>query len=342
MKVSGELKSRAFLKLASGRWAWGEGPFSAHPRPLDGQACFYVNDFGLKDPYPWKRPARFEILNDQDFLAARTPPGGGPSIDWRPLGIENFERHFQALQKEIDGGRLRKGVPYVFEEGLCADPRQLQAWMIQRLGRLPDTLTGYGWFEANAGFMGATPELLFQVHDSTLETMALASSRPKGRGEELLSDPKELSEHRMVVEDLQTQLRGLGPVKVGATSLLELPAIVHLHTPLSVELQAPPDYSSLLRIFHPTAALGAFPRGEAADTWLRSLEGAEGRGSFGAPFGFVSENGEARFVVAIRQIQVEADRLRVGSGCGVLAESRLEKEWNELAIKRDSVKSLFL
>jgi anthranilate/para-aminobenzoate synthase component I len=46
-------------------------------------------------------------------------------------------------------------------------------------------------------------------------------------------------------------------------------------------------------------------------------------------------------LVAIRNVQWHGDTVRVGSGAGLLPESRLEREFEELRQKRDQVKALF-
>ena len=63
--------------------------------------------------------------------------------------------------------------------------------------------------------------------------------------------------------------------------------------------------------------------------------------AFGAPFGIERENRSAMALVAIRNVQWNGDRVRVGSGAGLLPESQLEREFEELRQKRDQVKALF-
>ncbi len=47
----------AFFRLPDGRAWMGEGPFMESAAPA-ASPCFYVNDFALSDPKPWKTPAR--------------------------------------------------------------------------------------------------------------------------------------------------------------------------------------------------------------------------------------------------------------------------------------------
>ena len=69
------------------------------------------------------------------------------------------------------------------------------------------------------------------------------------------------------------------------------------------------------------------------------------RGAFGAPFGIrlAGDTGDVdRCVVAIRCIQWADDRVRLATGGGVVAGSRLEAEWQELAHKRNAVREMLL
>ena len=66
----------------------------------------------------------------------------------------------------------------------------------------------------------------------------------------------------------------------------------------------------------------------------------------GEPVAVVTTSGTAAAellpaLVAIRNLQFTRDSIRVGSGAGLLPESRLEREFDELRQKREQVKALF-
>jgi menaquinone-specific isochorismate synthase len=101
------------------------------------------------------------------------------------------------------------------------------------------------------------------------------------------------------------------------------------------------SFFEMIRRLHPTAALGVWPRTEAGERWLREADRGVKRRTFGAPFGLEREDHSALALVAIRNLQLSGDKIRVGSGAGLLAESRLEREFDELREKREQVKALF-
>ena len=97
----------------------------------------------------------------------------------------------------------------------------------------------------------------------------------------------------------------------------------------------------MVRRLHPTAALGVWPRNEAGERWLREADRGVNRGGFGAPFGLEREDRCALALVGIRNIEWSDRSIRIGSGAGIIAESRLELEVEELRQKREQVKALF-
>ena len=208
---------------------------------------------------------------------------------------------------------------------------------------LPPGMWAYGYSYQNHGMAGATPEMLFQAEARGYRTMALAGTRPVTRADELLRDPKELLEHRMVVDDIVRRLAPFGNIEVGPLGTLRLPKIAHLMTPIFFAESTPEkmSFSEMVRRLHPTAALGASPRNEAAERWLREADRGVKRRTFGAPFGLEREDRSALALVAIRNVQWQGEHVRVGSGAGLIAESRLDRELDELREKREQVKALF-
>jgi menaquinone-specific isochorismate synthase len=209
---------------------------------------------------------------------------------------------------------------------------------------LPPGLRAYGYSYAQHGMVGATPELLFEAEAHGYRTMALAGTRPVARAEELLADAKERREHRFVVDDIVRRLAPFGNIEVGPLGLLRLPNIAHLMTPIFFAESGGAEkmsFAEMVRRLHPTAALGVSPRTPAGERWLREADRGVKRRTFGAPFGIEREDRSALAVVAIRNVQWSGERVRVGSGAGLLPESQLERELDELRQKRDQVKALF-
>ena len=196
-------------------------------------------------------------------------------------------------------------------------------------------------FEPQAGhaFVGATPELLVSVKDGRARSMALAASTGRGAtttedehlASELLNDPKEVFEHRVVSERLTERLGTLGDVETGEIGLLKLHNIQHLYTPVSARLEAVKSVLPVVEKLHPTPALGGEPR-DLAETLIGDLE-PQPRGWYGAPIGFIGRDLDGAFSVAIRSAVLQQERAWLFSGAGIVPDSVPDKEWRETALK---------
>ncbi|HVR42149.1 MAG TPA: chorismate-binding protein [Thermoanaerobaculia bacterium] len=329
----------ALIQLAPGRFLLGWGPFRHLPSPDPLLPSFYLNDYFLDAETPWKIPDSWEIV-ERGELGSRLGGPQPPAIDWQPLDDVSFQSLFRSAHSALARGEFGKIVPIMFQTGVVreGDPA---AYLVERLAMLPPEMWAYAYRIGEEGMAGASPETLFTLGEGLVETMAVAGTRGLDRVRELADDPKEREEHELVVRDLEQQLRDLGRVEVSPTTVVELPTLAHLVTLVSVRPRSMPSFEEVVRRLHPTAALGSSPRNEAARQWLRNADRGIGRGTFGAPFGVLFEDRSAICLVAIRNVAWNGERVRIGSGAGVLVESTLENERKELKRKRDQVRALF-
>jgi isochorismate synthase EntC len=334
----------AFVQTAPDRVFVGWGPFEQLPFRRAERPAFYVTDFFLDDVSPWRHPTTWEELTFEE-LVSRFPEGDTPEIEWEPPSLADFTRLFDSAQEAMSRGDFHKIVPVLFENGRFT--KKDGSWwrfFFSKLIALPPGLRAYGYSHNKHGMVGATPEVLFQAEVHGYQTMALAGTRPVLRATELLSDPKERREHRFVVDDIVRRLSPFGNVEIGPLGLLLLPQLAHLMTPIFFAENGGNEkmsFAEMVRRLHPTAALGVSPRTPLGERWLREADRGVKRRTFGAPFGIEREDRSALALVAIRNVQWHGDAVRVGSGAGMLPESRLEREFEELRQKRDQVKSLF-
>jgi isochorismate synthase EntC len=337
------MRDFAFVQTAPGRAFVGWGPFEQLPFRRPERPAFYVSDFFLDDVHPWRHPAEWEELSF-DELAARFDVDEAPEVEWQPPAIEEFTPLFDSARAAMARGDFSKIVPVVFENGRFTRRGQWWSHFLRLLGALPAGLHAYGYSHHDHGMIGATPELLFQAEAHGYRTMALAGTRPVARAEELLVDRKERREHRLVVDDIVRRLAPFGNVEIGPIGLLRLPGIAHLMTPIFFAEAGGSEkmsFAEMIRRLHPTAALGVSPRTPAGERWLREADRGVKRRTFGAPFGIERPDRSALALVAIRNVQWTGERIRIGSGVGLLPESRLDREFDELRQKRDQVKALF-
>ncbi len=190
-------------------------------------------------------------------------------------------------------------------------------------------------------FYGATPELLAQVNNCTLSTVALAGSIKRGQtpaedealGLQLLNTPKEQIEHAHVVEAIQENLEPLvSNLRVDTPpGLCRLSNIQHIQTPIEGDLSGPCDTLRVVEALHPTPALGGRPRRIA----LPIINESEpvSRGWYGAPIGWLDHRNNGMFAVAIRSAVSVGHQAQLFAGAGIVAESEPDKEWRETQLK---------
>jgi len=327
------------LEYAPGRLVVGAGPLDPRPcRSASALAC-YAPDFFLADARPWLHPAAWrETTRDalRDALGRARPP----RVVWEAPDAAGYSARFATLMDRIRAGTLSKAVPVILERGTWQVPaddavRGLVRHALEASG--PSFI--YAAWTATSGMVGASPEVLFVREDpGRVESVAMAGTYPDARAADLAGDPKEAREHASVVDDIVTALGPVGTVSVGAREILRLPGMAHLKTDIAVTVTAPVDFGTIVRALHPTAALGVAPRAAGLDL-LASLGPAD-RGRFGAPFGIEWPDGRAHVVVAIRNVQWTGRTVTLGAGAGIIAESLLEREWEELRLKRTAVKDM--
>ena len=325
-----------WLARRDGTVVVGHGPFEAVGAPPAGGVAFFVSDFGLASDVPWRVPARCEVMGAAEFREAALAGAADVEISWQVPDASDFAVVFQEILEAIQRGEFEKTVPVVTEHGFARGAPGRHVATAMACQQMP--LRSYGWLDGGEGFAGATPELLFALDGLSLETMALAGTARSEDLDAFAVDEKEIREHEFVAGTLIEKLSKLGEVDRRARETLDLGPIVHFHSPIHVRLDAAADAGVLIRLLHPTPALGPLPRTAATlarlGEWRRRLGAPD---SFGAPFG-VWQDGRFEAIVAIRGIWWQANALRLPAGCGVIEPSRLVNEWRELRLKREAVR----
>lgn len=308
---------------------WGQPVKAA--RPDAEHPSFYAPDFFLSDPQPWRVYPQTAAVSP-DALAQLLPGAGGHPRAWQTFDDAAFARTFERVQYLLGRGDLLKAVPAVFEHSAGALTAAERERALRAAANLPAGLMPYGCWDADGGMIGASPEILFEDDGVEIHTMAVAGTARAGAApEEILDDPKERDEHRFVLEDLERQLAPIGRVTRGATRLWRIGMLSHLRTDLRVMPGRRIAFEELVARLHPTPAVGTAPR----DDWRKQVAAldAEPRGRFAAPFGLLLPGGQARCLVAIRNVQWDRTEARCGAGCGLLPASRAAREAEELRLK---------
>ncbi|MFN2504036.1 MAG: isochorismate synthase MenF [Acidimicrobiales bacterium] len=191
------------------------------------------------------------------------------------------------------------------------------------------------------GFVGASPELLVRRRGGRVWSRPMAGSVERGGSSAddrrltsaLRSSPKELDEHRFVVEDVRRRLDPLcRSISVNGPQVVGLSSVTHLATSVAGRLRSPPPSAlALAGHLHPTPAVGGQPRDVALAT-IAELEGFD-RGLYAGPVGWVDSRGDGDWAVALRCASVDGRRAVLSAGAGIVAGSDPDAEWAETQAK---------
>ncbi|MBS2130213.1 isochorismate synthase [Burkholderia thailandensis] len=196
-------------------------------------------------------------------------------------------------------------------------------------------------------FVGATPERLVRVAHGHAQTHALAGTIARGDdrdhdralGAQLMASAKERLEHALVVDAIRDALAPLSrTIDVPAEpSLLRLPRLQHLSTPIAATLNADATLLQAVAALHPTPAVAGYPRAAALEH-IRAHEGFD-RGWYAGPIGWIDAHGNGDFVVALRSALISAGACRLFAGCGIVAESEPAREYRETNLKLSGMRA---
>ena len=261
---------------------------------------------------------------------------------------EQFERIVAEAVDAIDRGELAKVV--LARQVAVALRASLDVpALLRRWSRLEPACSVFSMPTAEGQFVGASPELLVERSEGRLRSRPLAGTtgRPPGenseaRSAELLDSPKDVSEHRLVVEAITDALRPLSHDLEAPSrpELVELRSMTHLGTDIAGALDERADGSiphvlELLAALHPTPAVGGVPAGPARAMIDRLEPG--GRGTYAGPVGFVDAAGDGRWVVGIRSMTVRDRDAQLAAGVGIVEGSIPRAERIEADLKLNAV-----
>ena len=194
---------------------------------------------------------------------------------------------------------------------------------------------------------GASPETLVKLEDGILHTFPLAGTRPRGKTEEedlllekeLLSDPKELAEHNMLVDLGRNDIGKIskfGTVEVEKFHVVERYShVMHIGSTVRGEIRDDKDALDAIASILPAGTLSGAPKIRAAQL-INDLEDNK-RGIYGGGIGYIDFSGNMDICIAIRIAYKKNNRVFVRSGAGIVADSVPEKEYEETLNKAAAV-----
>lgn len=308
--------------------------FTKHAKTSFYLKDFFSNEYIQYIPRETIRVSKKELIESLEQIQP---------VSFISTGTEDqlYERDFASLSQSF-GLSLDKVVLISREEFKANNFSSAKLNLFQRSLRFGAGFS-YGFWNEDYGIVGSTPEVLYSLEQNKLNTFALAGTAKKGQEEELLHSDKDRHEHDLVIRDLEEKLsRFSKTIDIGATHIIGFKDIIHMRTDIEAELKAETDLAELTSLLSPTAALGGYPK-ERALKFLLNTEYYKKYPErfFGSAFGVISEELN-QFVVMIRNVQWKNKTFFIESGGGVVPESHLSKELEEINWKRSVIRSHYL
>ena len=322
-------------------------------------------------PFPvayWYEPSTFAILDHWEqilYLSANTTAGldelvlklaHSNPIDNDSLKIQTSSNsslepptglHFstseaqyqQAIiqaQKYIQAGDI-------FQTNLSlrfSSQTNLDSWQIyQRLQKInPSPFASY-WQTPWGSMMSCSPERLVQLQQQQATTRPIAGTRKRGQNldrdcqlaTELLTNPKEIAEHIMLVDLERNDLGRVcrwGSVKVDELLSIERYShVMHLVSNVTGELDPQFDSIDLIRAMFPGGTITGCPKVRCMEI-IAELEPFP-RNLFYGSCGYLDRRGHLDLNILIRTLLYHEGTVWGQVGAGIVADSHPQQEWRE-------------
>ena len=191
--------------------------------------------------------------------------------------------------------------------------------------------------------LGSSPEILVRLVDGEVTIRPIAGTRPRGKNSkddkrltnELLNDPKELSEHLMLLDLGRNDVGKVSKANsVKVTEKFKVEKYSHVMHIVSNVVGKQKNKLSLFETF-----LSGFPAGTVSGApKIRAMEIIDEleiskRKLYAGGIGYFTANQEFDTCIALRTALIKNKKIYVQAGAGVVADSRPENEYEETVNK---------
>lgn len=294
----------------------------------------------------------YSAVKELEIMAEIIENGAEADIE-RPVLKSEFTSLFNA---EEYGKMVEKAKHYIHEGDIfqVVLSNRLEAEMegslfhtYKTLRRLNPSPYMFYFSSDDIEIAGASPETLVKLTNGTLYTYPLAGTRPRGKTPQedeelergLLDDPKELSEHNMLVDLGRNDLGKIskfGTVEVEKYhNILKFSHVMHIGSTVKGEIRDDKNAIDAVDAVLPAGTLSGAPKIRAMEI-INELENNK-RGIYGGAIGYIDFTGNLDTCIAIRLAYKRQGRVYVRSGAGIVADSNPVKENQECINKAKAV-----
>ena len=206
-------------------------------------------------------------------------------------------------------------------------------------------------FHMNLGdvrLVGSSPEILVRVRNGRVAIRPIAGTRPRSgdpvedakRAESLLNDPKEISEHLMLLDLGRNdvgRVAAYGSVEVTEQFIVERYShVMHIVSHVEGDLREGLDAVDALFAGFPAGTVSGAPKIRAMQI-IDEME-THARGIYGGAVGYFGWNGDLDTCIALRTAVLKDGQLHIQAGGGVVLDSNPQYEYDETVHKAGALK----
>jgi anthranilate synthase component 1 len=187
--------------------------------------------------------------------------------------------------------------------------------------------------------VGSSPEILVRLRDQKVTIRPIAGTRKRGKtpqedkelAADLLSDPKELAEHLMLLDLGRNDVGRVaktGTVKVTEQMNVELYSqVMHIVSNVEGEIDPRHDAMDALMAGFPAGTVTGAPKVRAMEI-IDELEPVR-RSFYAGCIGYLAAGGSMDTCIALRTALVKDGVMTVQAGAGIVHDSQPESEYQE-------------
>lgn len=258
---------------------------------------------------------------------------------------QNYQQAFDKIQSYIvEGDCYQVNLAKRFEiqaEG--------EAWHAYKQLRQLNAAPFCAYFSTDtAAILSSSPERLLQVDDKHVETKPIKGTRPRDLNNsehdqqlatELQNSIKDRAENLMIVDLLRNDLgKVCVPGSIGVPRPFELESFAtvhHLVSTITGTLKDDEDPVSLLRACFPGGSITGAPKLRAMEI-IEELE-PHRRGAYCGSIAYIGFDGNMDSNITIRTLVYSDNQLRFWAGGGIVADSNVDAEHQEIIDKASAM-----
>jgi anthranilate synthase component 1 len=201
----------------------------------------------------------------------------------------------------------------------------------------------------NFSIVGSSPEVMVRLSDGDILLRPIAGTRKRGGSkqrdleleEELLSDPKELAEHLMLIDLGRNDVGRVaktGTVRVEDMMHVERYShVMHIVSDVHATIQEGKDMFDLLAATFTAGTMTGAPKIRSMEL-IAQYEGVK-RGFYSGTIGYFGFDGNMDSAITIRTALIKPDYIILQAGAGIVADSVHELEYLEVTNKLGALTS---